>query len=264
MLTIPFSGNKKTRYKEVADIVKRGGYNAVYEPFAGSAVLSVNLYNNKIIEKAVINDYDGLFDIYPEYLDIKEKLVADCLAAGLVKQKELQPPDKREVLQGLVSKIDEKFWHLLANNFVFSGRRSTEIRLQDFRYFMNETGTEEQRAYLKVIDNLVRCSMDYKPFLKMYGRDYLNEKGLMIVDPPYINAHQKSYSNEQYFGLGQTLQLMKALKAQQRDFIIFNMNRCDITELLNLFGFNIQEVRSRYASQCAYSVRDDCMVYVKV
>ena len=117
MLTIPFSGNKKTRYKEVADIVKRGGYNAVYEPFAGSAVLSVNLYNNKIIEKAVINDYDGLFDIYQEYLDIKEKLVADCLAAGLVKQKELQPPDKREVLQGLVSKIDKKFWHLLANNF---------------------------------------------------------------------------------------------------------------------------------------------------
>lgn len=48
MISIPFSGSKRNRYKEVKQIVQDHGYKKVYEAFGGSAVLSVNLFREGI------------------------------------------------------------------------------------------------------------------------------------------------------------------------------------------------------------------------
>ena len=85
MISIPFSGSKRNRYKEVKQNVQDQGYKKVYEAFGGSAVLSVNLFREGIVERAVINDYDRLFDLYPDYLDIKDNLIKKCLEAGFIK-----------------------------------------------------------------------------------------------------------------------------------------------------------------------------------
>lgn len=108
MISIPFSGSKRNRYKEVKQIVQDHGYKKIYEAFGGSAVLSVNLFREGIVERAVINDYDRLFDLYPAYLDIKDNLIKKCLEAGFIKSNKRLNDTQREYLQSMIATIDEK------------------------------------------------------------------------------------------------------------------------------------------------------------
>lgn len=85
MISIPFSGTKRYSYKHIKRIVEENGYKTVLEPFGGSGVLSVNLFNDGLVESAIINDYDGFFDDYLEFLDVRDKLIEDCKNAGLNK-----------------------------------------------------------------------------------------------------------------------------------------------------------------------------------
>ena len=144
MISIPFSGNKRYSYKYLKEIVKDNGYEYVYEPFGGSSVLSVNLYRDGLVKKAVSNDYDRFFDLYPEYLDLKDEVVKEGYAHGLkrtsrdskrgsyifnddstktlIKSTVLNPKDK-EILRNIISeKVPRKYWKYFAlgDNFMHS------------------------------------------------------------------------------------------------------------------------------------------------
>lgn len=208
MISIPFSGSKKFSYKNVKPIVEAGGYETVYEPFGGSCVLSANLYNDRIVKRAVINDYDGLFDLYPKYLDYKDWIVEECYKYGIKRRVKSNDPntgkwslyyrddngekvwgksklkeDEIEFLQSLVSQVPKKYWRLLTygSNFTFSAVSSGKvIKLSDFIYFQNYLKTDKQRKYLDVINRLERTRLDYREFFKRYskelnrGGDYIN------------------------------------------------------------------------------------------
>lgn len=187
MISIPFSGSKRNRYKEVKQIVQDHGYKKVYEAFGGSAVLSVNLFREGIVERAVINDYDRLFDLYPDYLDIKDALIKKCLEAGFIKSNKRLNDTQREYLQSMIATIDEKYWRLLANNFVFSGKQTGTMKPSDFTYFHNDITTEKQREYLQTVQQMERVSMDYKEFLTEHYKDF-DDTTMIILDPPYMNS----------------------------------------------------------------------------
>lgn len=262
MISIPFSGSKRNRYKEVRKIVEDNGYTKVYEPFGGSAVLSVNLFREGLVDKAIINDYDHLFDLYPAYLDIKDNLIRKCLDKGFTKGNKRINEEQRCFLQSEIMNCDKRYWHLLSSNFVFSGRRTAEARLSDFVYFMNDITTDKQREYLKTVSQVERDSLDYKDFIKKHYKDF-DDTTLLIVDPPYMNSEQKAYNNQTFFRLAETLKLLTMLKDMGIDFIFFNMVERDVIEVLKLFGFKNFEVRTRRVSQSATSIREDCMVYVR-
>lgn len=263
MISIPFLGSKRNYIKQVEEVIKSNGYTKIFEPFGGSCVLSVNAFNDGLIEKAYINDYDHLFDIYPEYLDIKDRLVSELYEKGIfkdVKKKKL-PVDHQEILQNLVSQIDKKYWSLLANNFVFSGRAAGEINLKDFVYFFNEIGTEKQRYYLSIINQLERSSLDYKDFYKKYQNEF-DSRSLIIIDPPYLNSVQKHYKNSEFFGLADTLELLEATKETGTDFLFFNMVERDTRKLLEVFGFNIVDFHIKRKALNYGSSREDILAYV--
>lgn len=262
MISIPFTGSKRNRYREIKAIVEENGYKTVYEPFGGSAVLSVNLYNDEIINKAVINDYDGLFDLYPEYLDIKDRVIKQCLDAGMSKSEKKLPAEHCKLLQEIIADIDPKYWHELSTNFVFSARRTSGVRLSDFVYFTNDITTDRQRAYLEIVNQLERNRLDYRDFVAKHKGD-LDDKTLLIVDPPYINAYQKAYSNQVYFGLAETIELLNMLHDLQTDFVFFNMVQDDMVRLLELYRYGDIYVSSRKITAAATVKRDDCMIYIK-
>ena len=169
MISIPFSGSKRYSYKNVKEIAEQNNYTAVYEPFGGSCVLSVNLYNDKLVERAVANDYDRFFDLYPEYLNLKDKVVEEGYKRGLrrttsnglltkridlnnnfeiIKSPVLNSKD-RKILQDIISEyVPEKYWRYfsLGSNFMYSAVSSHEIiKLNDFALFNRYLKTDKQR-----------------------------------------------------------------------------------------------------------------------
>jgi len=262
MISIPFSGSKRNRYKEVKQIVQDQGYKKVYEAFGGSAVLSVNLFREGIVERAVINDYDRLFDLYPDYLDIKDNLIKKCLEAGFIKSNKRLNDTQREYLQSMIATIDEKYWRLLANNFVFSEKQTGTLKPSDFTYFHNDITTEKQREYLQTVQQMERVSMDYKEFLTEHYKDF-DDTTIIILDPPYMNSTQKAYDNRYFFGLSATLKMLQMVKEMQVDFIFFNMIERDVIEVLKVFGFQDFKVSTRRITQTSTSSREDCLAYVR-
>lgn len=260
MISIPFSGSKRYSYSTVKEIVQNKGYRTTYEPFGGSAVLSVNLYNDGLIDKALINDYDHLFDIYPAYLDKKDEIIQKCLDNGFEKSGKKLDPEKQAFLQNLIKETDKEMWPLLANNFVFSARiTSGNIFLKDFVYFQNDITTDKQREYLKVLKQLDIVALDYKDY---YRKAYFENNSLLLLDPPYLNSAQKQYNNKTFFGLAETIELLKMTEKTGQDFVFFNMVEKDIKALLELFSFNIQKTVVRSSTMNFSSRRDDVLAYV--
>lgn len=261
MISIPFSGSKRYSYQPVKDIVQAGGYKTVYEPFGGSAVLSANLFNDGLIDKALINDFDHLFEIYPTYLDKKDEIIQKCLDQGFEKSNKKLDPEQQVFLQSLIKETDKELWPLLANNFVFSARiTSGNIFLKDFVYFHNDITTKKQREYLEIINQLDIVSLDYVDY---YKKAYFEKDALIILDPPYLNSAQKQYNNKEFFGLAETIDLLKLTKKTGLDFVFFNMVEKDTKALLELFDFNIAKTVLRNTSLNYSSKRDDFMAYIQ-
>lgn len=285
MISIPFSGNKRYSYKRVKEIVEDGGYTKVFEPFGGSAVLSVNLYNDGIVKEAYINDYDGLFDLYPEYLDIKDWIVEKCYDHGLlrcvhghdkfnlrdrdnniVKFTDRRPLNKehRKYLQSLVATVDKKYWPLLATglNFTYGSVSSrTDFSLKEFSYFASYLKTDKQREYLSVVNKIPRDKLDYKDFLIKHESN-IDENSILILDPPYTKTNQKQYKEQ--FDFVKTQEIINKVKDLKCDFIFFNHNKAKVMDWLENEGITDYTIEyTGSANNSANKQRRDVMAYVK-
>lgn len=280
MLSIPFPGNKKDAYKFVRKIFVEGGYRNVLEPFGGSCVLSVNLKNDGLADKAVINDYDGLWERYPEYLDAKDGIVRECYRRGVRKRSKDGPkkltyliengkkipidtlvlePWECEILQEEVLKVDRKLWPLLhlGNNFTYPGWHGGG-RIEDFKYFDNYLDTKRQRAYLAAVRLCETPSMDWREFYSHYV-PRMDADSLLIIDPPYIGTEQKMYKGG--FTLKDTWDLMERTVDTGIDFIFFNHDPALVEELLDGLNPAIEALGNRACT--ATKKRLDVMAYVK-
>lgn len=260
MITIPFHGSKKTSYKFVKPIVQKHMYKAVYEPFGGSGVLSVNLLNEGVVEKAAINDYDRFFEDYEEYLDYKEWVVKSCYEHGFInthsnamhgtyyKDKDgeiveietaLLSDEHRKYLQSLMEQVPKKHWKKMAlgSNFTFPGvAQHEEVKISDFRYFHSYVGVDRQRRYLEVIRQMEVDSCDYREFLEKRKAE-IGCDSLLLIDPPYAGTGQGAYEGE--FTEEDTFELIELLKELQVDFVFFNKNKEAVEKYLD--GLDIIE-----------------------
>lgn len=254
MISIPFSGSKRNWVGKVRELVRENGYDTVLEPFGGSCVLSANLYNEGLAQ-AYINDYDGLFDVYGEYLDIKDHIVEECLKRGLRPIKHtskgdfrlerdgtrtpvpsrMLPEGEQKILQEIVSGVDPKWYRLLSYgaNFCWPITTThTKVRKEDFKLFGSRLETDKQREYLAVIKKMERDSMDWREFLKARESAY-SEKTLIIADPPYPNVKQVQYKGK-VDGAG-TAEILEALRDSGCPFVFFGY---DSKWLTQWFGSN--------------------------
>ena len=251
MISIPFVGSKKYSYKDIKPFVEQGSYDTVYEPFGGSCVLSVNLLNDGLVDRAVVNDYDRFFDNYETYLDLKDKVVEEGYKAGLrrsahdskggyflnsdgtkeyVKSFILQG-EERKTIQNIIGEIvPEEYWRYftLGNNFCHSGHSlNKNLKLTDFAMFNAYLKTDKQRGYLKVFNDCEINHLDYSEFISKY-KDEIDENSLLIIDPPYVGTLQKQYEFE--FSEEDTIKLIKTLQELPCDYIFFNRNKDKINE----------------------------------
>lgn len=252
MISIPFVGSKKYSYKDIKPFVEQGNYDTVYEPFGGSCVLSVNLLNDGLVKRAVVNDYDRFFDNYETYLDLKDKVVEEGYRRGLVRTSHdskhgaycsnsdgtktciksfILQGDKRKTIQDIIGEIvPEEYWRYftLGNNFCHSGFSLVEkINLTDFAMFNGYLKTDKQRKYLQVLNDCEINHLDYSDFLNKYKND-IDENSLLIIDPPYVGTLQCQYEYE--FSEEDTKELINILEELPCDYIFFNRDLKKIKE----------------------------------
>lgn len=281
MISIPFPGNKKVSYKTVKPIVEENDYSTVLEVFGGSGVLSVNLFNDKVVDKVILNDYDKLFDTYEEFCDIKDYLVKECKKLGLRKsyndkigcytfdddgnkvyrKSELLDTGDQEKLQSVVNTIDKKWWRLLSfgTNFCYNITTTHEhIRLDDFKIFSRHLETDNQRKYLEVVRQIERVSLDWKDFLDKY-ESLINENTLVILDPPYIDTKHCHYAHS--FTEKDTVELLERMRSLNCDYIFFNNDESKVQTLLKDFNSDIRKTgtsTTRFGKN-----RKDVMAFVR-
>lgn len=296
MISIPFPGNKSTAYRIVKPIVEEGAYTKVFEPFGGSCVLSVNLYNDGIVDRAYINDYDHFFDDYERYLDYKDWIVEKCYDFGILKSVDYKNPDdpehkvklidrdgnfvrfgksgilpirEREYLQSLMKQVPRELWDYfkMGHQFTFSAVSVRKVVLKDFKYFTRDLSTVKQRKYLDIINKLDKTNLGYRSFLEKY-RGGFGDDSIIIVDPPYITGtsdHYKGDMTEQ-----ETLKLLTVLDQLRTDFIFFNDDLEQIELLFEIAGIPFEPGDVFYTTaprsvakvyRCPMRKRRDAMIY---
>lgn len=235
MINIPFSGSKRFSYKQVKELIKDKKYKKVYEPFGGSGILSVNLFNEGLVEEAIINDYDRFFDKYEDYLDLKDKVVEEGFRRGLVKRRNPYLPDnEKEIIRSIISEyVPREYWRyfFLGNNFTFSTLTAEDINRRDIRAFTcfgNDLTTIKQRKYIEILKQITIENLDYKEFLNKFDFD---QDCLLIVDPPYHQTYQRQYEDD--FCKQDTIELINYLNTLDCDYIFFNR---DYDLLCKMFG----------------------------
>lgn len=280
MISIPFSGSKKYSYRNVRAIAEQNNYKTVYEPFGGSCLLSVNLLNDGLVDNAVVNDFDRFFDDYEDYLDLKDKVVAEGYKRGLKrtissKSKSYRIEDNgsrtllktrvlhgidRKVLQAIIEElVPEYYWRYfsLGCNFVHSAVCSHKtIKLNDFSQFNAYLKTDKQREYLEALHRCRVENLDWKDFLAKFD---ITPDDLVILDPPYFENNQDQYKGQ--FTLDDTKELIKAVSDLGCDFIFFNNNVETVKELTD--GLDVSIELTGVENNSANRKRKDVMAFIK-
>lgn len=283
MISIPFSGSKRYSYKHVKKIVQEGEYESVFEPFGGSCVLSVNLFYDGLVKRAVANDYDHFFDDYLYVLDLKDKVVELGYKAGLRRtvrnhngtfrinpdgsrekvSTEFMPPEECEILQNIVKEnVPEKYYKklCLGANFIFSARTSDpKVYLKDFKKFASYLKTDKQRAFYDELQKIELDHLDYRDFLDKYKDDIKSGKNILILDPPYTGTYQLQY--EGAFTDEDTKELIEKVKELNCDFIFFNHDEEKVRDWLDGLDYELQLTGN--SASTATRNRKDVMAYVK-
>lgn len=283
MIGIPFSGSKRYSYRYVREIVEAAGYKTVYEPFGGSCILSVNLLNDGLVGRAVVNDYDRFFDLYPDYLDLKDKVVEEGYRRGLKRRchnssgNYLVNPDgtkvkirtrtlygkERETIQDIISElVPKKFWgyFALGSNFTHSAVGvHEEVKLKDFAYFSSYLKTDRQRHYLSVLNRCEMNHLDWRDFIDKYE---FTEDDILILDPPYIDTEQVQYKGK--FTLDETFELIDRVNDLPCDYIFFNHDIEKVREWLKDVDCESKTIQhTGNKNQSANRKRFDVMAYIK-
>ena len=281
MISIPFSGSKRYSYKNVKAIVEQGDYDVVYEPFGGSCVLSVNLLNDGLVKRAIINDYDHFFDNYETYLDLKDKVVEEGYKAGFkgtshdgkrgnyyfnkdgsitpIKSEILQGEDRKKLQEIISENVPKEYWRYFAtgSNFTYSAVSTHPIiRLSDFCKFSRRLETQTQRKYLSLLNQCEIENLDWKDFFK---KNHPDKNSIVILDPPYVDTAQEQYKGQ--FTEEDTIELINTVKAFGCDFIFFNHDMDKVKEWLGDLDYTTDYTGN--ISTSANRKRKDVMAYVK-
>lgn len=231
VLSIRFVGNKKLWYKAIEKVVVENGYKKVAEPFGGSGVLSVNLKNNDIVEKAIVNDKANFLHRLEYFLDEEEKVYNQVfeILGQTFGNKKLEKEQIEKIKPVFSNKPDEILTYI-AEIYVFSASRfGDKIKPE---YFKRRPLFEKYHQFLEALQKVELRKLDYKEFIEECENDEL-----LIVDPPYVHSYQNTYG-EYTFSFAEYLKLIQILMAKKNDFILFGVEEQGLPEMMELLNNN--------------------------
>lgn len=227
-LRYPGAKSKLTKY--ITNLLNSEGLSGCtfYEPYGGSAALSFNLLEKKVVKKAVINEKDPLiFCFWYCVLYYTEELIHMIETTEISIDNWFKYCQYRDI-NFIKNKtiLDIGFAGLFLNRTNFSGiLKAGPIggKLQKSQYKI------DCRFNKKVLIQIIRDCAEYRDFIKLYNLDaidfmktrikYKNNSTIFVyIDPPYYAKGQSLY--RYYYDNSQHEKLYNYIKNKVYPWII--------------------------------------------
>ena len=230
-----YPGGKTQLYNFVAQIIKDNHYTTLAEPCAGGANLSLSLLQNKIIDHAIINDFDkGIYSLFFNILERPQKLITKieqvpfdvytpyqpCILEYYKKVKEHYTANYNNYAN---TNLDLAFEFLFLNRTNYSGiisGRQIGGLTQDGKYKLN------CRFNKKTLIKKINLIHSLKDKITLYNQDVnsllnnlqLNNQTLAFIDPPYVQQGNSLYNLG--FTTGQHKQLADTINHLSTPYLV--------------------------------------------
>lgn len=238
---LPFIGQKRQFLshfsKIIADNIPNDGEGwTIIDVFGGSGLLSHNAKKLKPKAHVIYNDFDGYSERILNIKDtnsLREKIYA--IVGHLPKNSRLSLEQKIQVLDIIENFNGYKDLNCIASWLLFSGKQINsfqELSKESSWNGVRKTDYPLAEDYLTGIE--VTCESFHTLLPKFKGK----EKVLLLLDPPYLCADQKSYKQDKYFDLIDFLRLIHLTKPP---FIFFSSTKSEFIRFIDYLVENKQD-----------------------
>lgn len=226
---LPFQGQKRRflkQFKASLNDVQNVDKYIFVDLFGGSGLLSHTVKQLFAQSDVVWNDYDN----YKQRIDNIERtnaLLRDIRVIVSVCESDKRIPDaiKSQILTRVSQEEGFVDYVTLSANLLFSGQYVTTYKALEKQTFYNTVRKSDYSAE-GYLDGVIRVSKDYKELHAQYkGLDNV----IFLIDPPYLSTDCKSYSSDDYWKLGDYLDVLTTLQGSK--YYYFTSNKSQVIEL---------------------------------
>jgi len=226
---LPFQGQKRRflkQFKESLNAIKNAETYTFIDLFGGSGLLSHTVKQEYPSARVVWNDYDNYQERLAEVANTNV-LLADLriLLAACEEDKRVPENVKQQILKRIAEENGFIDYVTLSASLLFSGKYVTDYTsLQKQTFYNTIKKTDYQTTgYLQDVE---RVSVDYK---LLYEQFKDKDKVLFLIDPPYLSTDCTSYGSDDYWKLGDYLDVLTTL--QGSNYFYFTSNKSQVIEL---------------------------------
>ena len=203
------------------------GWTIVDVVFGGSGLLSHTTKQLKPKATVIYNDFDGYTERLKHIDDINRlrQIIFDNLHGIIPKNGRLSKEIKAKIINKINNFNGYKDLNCLASWLLFSGQQVGSFEALFAKDFWN---CVRQSDYLTADGYLDGIEIVSESFHKLIPRYQIQEKVLLLLDPPYLCMRQESYKQATYFDLIDFLRLINLTKPP---YIFFSSTKSEFRYL---------------------------------
>lgn len=223
---LPFQGQKRRFLKQFKEALKPNEKTVFVDLFGGSGLLSHTVKQLFPTLKVVWNDYDN-YQNRLKNVAVTNYLLSDIrlLLVNSSEDKRVSEKVKQQILSRIKQENGFVDYVTLSASLLFSGSYVTNFEELAKQSFYN-TIKKNPYSVEGYLDGVERVSLDYKQLYDAY-KNY--PEVIFLVDPPYLSTDCKTYSSDNYWKLGDYLDVLTTL--QNSKYFYFTSNKSQVVEL---------------------------------
>ena len=201
----------------------------IVDVFGGSGLLSHTAKQLKPKATVIYNDFDGYTERLKHIDDINRlrQIIFDNLHGIIPKNGRLSKEIKAKIINKINNFNGYKDLNCLASWLLFSGQQVGSFEALFAKDFWN---CVRQSDYLTADGYLDGIEIVSESFHKLIPRYQIQEKVLLLLDPPYLCTRQESYKQATYFDLIDFLRLINLTKPP---YIFFSSTKSEFIRYLD-------------------------------
>lgn len=201
----------------------------IVDVFGGNGLLSHTAKQLKPKATVIYNDFDGYTERLKHIDDINRlrQIIFDNLHSVIPKNGRLSKEIKAKIINKINNFNGYKDLNWLASQLLFSGQQVGSFEALFAKDFWN---CVRQSDYLTADGYLNGIEIVSESFHKLIPRYQIQEKVLLLLDPPYLCTRQESYKQATYFDLIDFLRLINLTKPP---YIFFSSTKSEFIRYLD-------------------------------
>lgn len=231
---LPFQGQKRRFVKPFKEALKNFPNYAIYvDLFGGSGLLSHAVKSVYPNAKVIWNDFDNYTERLANISKTNEILSDIRGIVGDYPDIQRIVGEKRErILERLSQEKGFVDWITISSSLLFSAKYITDFEglTKQTLYNNFKQSDYDAQGYLQGVE---RVQVDYRDLFAEFSK---MPNVVYLIDPPYLSTDTKTYTDMDYWRLGDYLDILKML--DNRAYFYFTSDKSQIIELAEWMSEN--------------------------